>query len=259
MKKLLTVFAFLLIIVGLILFILKLMRHDSPIKMTNPTSQSTQMVLVKANDWNSMMGILQLYERATVNDAWIKVGDRMGASLAKNGLGWGVGLHGEALTDSPKIVEGAGRSPVGVFALQLAFGRDQTKRDDIKLAYEPITDTVFCPDDPKSKYYNSIVDSKKVEKDWDSAEDMYKYMVDGVYAYGFVIEHNYTNPKPGLGSCFFFHVYRGFGMPTAGGTAVSLEQIEQIITWLDPNKKPILVQLPKDVFDKFQKEWNLPE
>jgi L,D-peptidoglycan transpeptidase YkuD (ErfK/YbiS/YcfS/YnhG family) len=258
MKKILTMVAVFLVAGGFIYFLLKFIKSESNTVLDNPTSQSTQMVLVKANDWNSMMGVLQLYERATVNGAWVKVGDRMGASLGKNGLGWGIGLHGKALTDGPTVVEGSKRSPVGVFALQSVFGRDQIK-SDVKLSYQQVTDTTFCPDDPNSKYYNRIVDSKKVDKDWGSAEDMYKYMIDGVYAYGIVIEHNYERPKPGLGSCFFFHVYRGFGMPTAGCTAVSLEQIEKIITWLDPHKKPILVQLPDAVFVKFQQQWNLPE
>jgi L,D-peptidoglycan transpeptidase YkuD (ErfK/YbiS/YcfS/YnhG family) len=256
MKNLLKILVFFLIVIGIIFFLSKFKNERSLVK-ANPTSQSTQMILVRAHDWNSIMGALQLYERATVNDPWMKVGDRVGVSLSKNGLGWGIGLHGAALMDGPTVIEGSKRSPVGVFALQTAFGRDA--RPDVKLSYQPITDTTFCPDDPKSKYYNRIVDSKKVIQDWGSAEDMYRYMIDGVYAYGVVIEHNYKSPRAGLGSCFFLHVYRAFGMPTVGGTAVSLDQIEKIITWLDPDKNPILVQLPDVVFARIQQQWNLPE
>lgn len=247
-----------LLIIGGIIFLWSKFKSERGGIIFDPTAQSTQMVLVRAHDWNSFMGTLQLYERATTHDAWVKAGDRMGASLGKNGLGWGIGLHGDALTAGPKIHEGSKRSPVGVFALGSAFGHDQA-RTDIKLSYQPITDTLFCSDDPKSMYYNRLVDSKKVNKDWGSAEDMYRYMIEGVYAYGIIIEHNYEHPKPGLGSCFFLHVYRGFGIPTSGGcTAVSLDQMEKIITWLDPNKKPVLVQLPEVVFAKFQQQWHLP-
>lgn len=256
MKKILIILLVVLILVGALFLGLKFKKNHE-VFISNPTSKSTQMILVRAHDWTSIMGTMQLYERATTKDAWVKVGDLMAASLGKNGLGWGIGLHGAALTDGPLVIEGSKRSPVGVFPLNLAFGQDKTF--NTKLRYQQIDDTTFCPDDQKSKYYNHIVDSKKVRKDWDSAEDMYKYMLEGVYTYGLMIEHNYDHPKPGAGSCFFLHVYRGYGIPTAGCTAVSLDQVEKIIAWLDPSKKPILVQLPDPVFTKFQQQWNLPE
>lgn len=259
MKKIIVIILLIgLVFIGISLFLAKYKKEKEI--LINPTFESTQMILVRAHDWNSIMGILQLYERKTTKDAWVKVGNRMGVSLGKKGLGWGVGLHGTALTDGPIVSEGMKRSPVGAFALNLAFGQNKNKdKLDIKVPYIPITDTTFCPDDPKSRYYNRIIDSKKVNRDWGSAEDMYKYMIEGYYTYGVVIEHNYSNTKPGLGSCFFLHVYRGFGIPTEGCTAVSLDQMEKIITWLDPSKKPILVQLPDAVFIKLQKQWNLPE
>jgi L,D-peptidoglycan transpeptidase YkuD (ErfK/YbiS/YcfS/YnhG family) len=257
MKKIIISIIIFVVIVGVIAFLL---RREKEIKKmeVNPTSASTQMVLVRAHDWNSIMGTLQLYERKTTKDAWIKVNDRMGVSLGKNGLGWGVGLHGGAIAQGPVVAEGSKRSPVGVFALRFAFGQNKDKLN-IKLHYQQITDTTFCPDDPKSKYYNRIVDSKKVVRDWNSAEDMYRYMFDGFYTYGVIIEHNFDNPVPGSGSCFFLHVYKNFGVPTAGCTAVALNQMEKIITWLDPSKKPVLVQLPDEAFIKLKQQWNLPE
>lgn len=225
----------------------------------NPTKESTQMILVTAKDWHSSAGTLQRYERESDVSSWKKVGDKIDVNLGKNGMGWGIGLHGDALTFGPKVVEGSKRAPVGVFSLNLAFGKDSSEKLGVKLPYKQITETVFCADDLKSKFYNRIVDTKTTEKDWDSAESMNKYMNEGLYVYGVVVNHNYDHPIPGRGSCFFVHVYRGVGIPTAGCTAFDANLVKEVVVWLDPSHKPVLVQLPESIYNIFKHLWNLPK
>lgn len=224
----------------------------------NPTAEATQMLLVTAKDWNSTTGTLQRYERASLDFPWQKVGDKINVTLGKNGMGWGIGLHGASLTFGPKVIEGSKRTPVGVFAINLAFGKDSAKKLGVKLPYKQITETIFCPDDTKSKFYNSLVDTKNTTKDWNSSENMNEYMNEGLYVYGFMVNHNYDHPIPGRGSCFFVHIYRGINIPTAGCTAFEPNLVKEIVVWLDPAHKPVLVQMPESVYKIFKSRWGLP-
>jgi len=226
--------------------------------LINPTNGSTQMLLVTAKDWNSTTGNLQRFERASLKYPWRKVGDLIPVNLGQNGMGWGIGLHGASLTEGPKVIEGAKKTPVGVFAINLAFGKDNAKDAEVKLPYMQITNTIFCPDDPKSKFYNRLVDTKTTSKDWASAEDMNKLAQDGFYAAGFVVSHNYDHPSVGMGSCFFVHA-GALNAPTLGCTSLDVNLVKEISVWLEPARKPILVQLPETIYKEFKDRWELPQ
>jgi len=74
-----------------------------------------------------------------------------------------------------------------------------------------------------------------------------------------VIGHNVNPTVPGAGSCVFLHVWSGPGSWTAGCTAMEQEQLELILAWLDPAKRPLLVQLPAAQYKRLMKPWNLPK
>ncbi|MDE5831152.1 MAG: hypothetical protein K2H53_06060 [Clostridia bacterium] len=63
---------------------------------------------------------------------------------------------------------------------------------------------MYWVDDPKSKYYNQLVNIKNIEKDWDSAEHLIDYPVQ----YEYLIEIK-TNPNciPGKGSRSIFALF----------------------------------------------------
>jgi len=68
----------------------------------------------------------------------------------------------------------------------------------------------------------------------------------------------YDEPIPEKGSCFFIHIHRRPGSPTAGCTAFTREQVKEVVNWLNPNKKPIIVQLPLEAFVALKSRWGLP-
>lgn len=233
----------------------------------NPTQNSKQMILAIAPNWKSTTGFLQRFERKTIKDKWSAVGEAAPVSFGKNGLGWGIGLHDQSLlkqnyfTNDPYVKEGSKRAPAGVFGLTLAFGTKnyKPKTEHPTLPYVEITPDIFGVDDINSQYYNRIVNQKNVKKDWNSAEDMNYYANEGLYEVGVVIEHNYEKPIPGKGSCFFIHIHRKLGSPTAGCTAFAKEQVQEVVEWLNPDKNPIFVQLPSKTFRILQSSWGLPE
>lgn len=222
-------------------------------------ADSRQLVLVIADGWDAGAARLQCYSRGGPAEAWKPVGDRIPVSIGRSGLAWGRGLHGQPPLPGPTKREGDGKAPAGVFELSRAFGyTPQQEAREVKLPYIQLTADVVGVDDAKSKYYNQIVRTDKVpDKDWDSAETMRRD--DGLYEWGVIVNHNTSPALPGAGSCIFLHVWRGPEEPTAGCTAMCKEDMLRLLAWLDPQSKPVLVQLPREECRTLSTSWRLPE
>lgn len=217
---------------------------------------SRQLVMVIADDWDTARASLQCHTRDNAGGAWRPVGERVAVNMGRTGLAWGRGLCDPSLP-GPAKREGDGKSPAGAFDLPFAFGyapKDQAR--DIRLSYVALAPDVVGVDDPKSKYYNQVVSTGQVVKDWDSAETMLRG--DGLYQWGIFVNHNTSPVVPGAGSCIFMHIWRGPDKPTAGCTAMSPDDMLRIVRWLDPQARPVLVQLPRDAYERLAKPWGLP-
>lgn len=147
--------------------------------------------------------------------------------------------------------EGDDRAPAGVFRVRSVFGSNA----QTKMPFIPLTKNIIAVDDPASRYYNRLVDRTKIySRDWRHAERLFG--VD-VYRLGIVVEHN-APPKRGAGSCIFLHVWKSPGVSTSGCTAMSERDLVRVIRWLNPDKHPLLVQLPRSVYEGLAKNWMLP-
>ena len=227
------------------------------------------MMVVTTSGWSDVQGRLQRYQRATANEKWRPVGHPISVVVGKNGLGWGIGVipTEDARTRSasdPVKREGDGKAPAGVFALGTAFGYAAQPLPGWRLSYLPLTSTIECVDDATSQHYNRIVDRSTVSPDWNSSE----HMRDAGQAYrwgvvvdlnGIVSDANNPTPKPGAGSCVFLHIWHNSSQGTAGCTAMAQVELENLLTWLDPARKPLLVQLPRPAYQKLQDHWMLPK
>lgn len=202
-----------------------------------------QVVLVISPNASSASARLWRLER-TDGGSWHAVSGSIPVTLGRNGLGEGLGEHRVMQTrDLPMKREGDGRSPAGIFRLPFAFGYDDSV-SGLRMRYVRCTDTLAGVDDVKSKYYNQVVDAAAVTKDWDNAEVMRRQ--DGLYRLGAFVAHN-PESAPGAGSCIFLHLWRGPEEPTAGCTAMSDENLQSLLAWLDPAAEPRLVQTAKAV------------
>ena len=231
-------------------------------------ARSTQMIVVTTWDWNAEEGRLLRYERVTVDEKWRLAGDPISIVVGKNGLGWGIGVipTDDAQVQSvgdPIKREGDGKSPAGIFALGTAFGYSSQPLQGLKMRYLNLTPTIECVDDPESKHYNRIVDRSVVAPDWNSSEHMRD--AGEAYRWGVVIDHNRTiygdanPPEPRGGSCVFLHIWHSHEQGTAGCTAMSQTELETLLTWLDPARQPLLVQLPEPTYERLINRWMLPK
>ena len=224
---------------------------------TNPLRGSRQCVVVVAANWNSTNGVLRAYERTDAGGKWKTRGPEIPVVLGKKGLGWGRGVVSAEAAAKHRKIEGDNKVPAGVFRLGPVFGYAPAKSAGwVKLRYLPLTKDIEGVDDPRSRYYNRLVDrSKVVRVDWRSSEKMLR--ADHLYKWGVFVEHN-AAAIPGAGSCIFFHIWKSSSTATAGCTAMPEKDLVTLIRWLDPAARPILVQMPGNSYSAFQSRFSLP-
>jgi D-alanyl-D-alanine dipeptidase len=218
-------------------------------------ANSLQTIVVTTKDWKAAQGEARLFERKSKLDKWRARGESFPVVVGKNGLGWSADARMKAETE-PHKKEGDGKSPAGFFALTSAFGAS-AKPAFVKLPFVQLTENIECVDDSNSKQYNRIVDDKTVAVDWTSSEKM--LAVGAQYDLGVFVAHNSNPPQAANGSCIFLHVWKNSSSGTAGCTAMSRENIETILSWLDAGKNPVLVQMPRFDYERFQTQWKLPK
>ena len=234
----------------------------------DPLLGSTQMILVVTSNWDAVEGRLQRFERITVHEPWRPYGEPIPIVVGKDGVGWGIGLVAAddpnvRLASDPVKKEGDGKSPAGIFDLGTAFGYSAQPLTGVKFPYLALTESIECVDDVNSKHYNRIVDRTAVTPDWKSSEHMRD--TGESYRWGIVVNHNRMNaesnqdpPQPGAGSCIFLHIWHDRNEGTAGCTAMPQVDLQTLFIWLNPNRKPLLVQLPMPAYERLIDRWKLP-
>ena len=220
-----------------------------------PISATTQQCIVVVTDsWTSSTATARCFERKN-NSGWQETGRPIPVLLGRNGLAWGRGEMNHRRWPGPIKREGDDKAPAGVFKLGTAFGY---AKDPVptRLTYLPLTNNVVAVDDPKSRYYNQLIDKKKVrDPDWRSAENM--ILADGRYRWGIWVRHNEPRAA-GAGSCIFLHVWKNDSTLTSGCTAMSKSSMVRLLGWLDPARDPLLIQLPRSIYSEVGPAWGLP-
>ncbi|SHM53409.1 SH3 domain-containing protein [Gracilibacillus kekensis] len=194
--------------------------------MLSTVDQNNQLILVTSKGYNSIHAKIQTFERDS-NGHWKRVLNTNGY-IGKNGF-------------SGNKVEGDGKSPTGKYTIGTSFGR--SGNPGTKLPFRAINSDDVWVDDPNSSLYNSWQSKSDTEGQWKSAENMDI----SAYTYGFVINYN-TNKTPGKGSAIFFHVANNY---TLGCTGVSQSNMINILKWIDPNKKPVIIQTPESELSNY--------
>lgn len=218
------------------------LAQNEPVPQGIP-DEVQQLVFVTAPTWESTTGTLHRLER---QDGWTRVGREIPVTLGRSGMAWGPGLYRTIKTGVQKA-EGDGKAPAGVFALEFAFGYEEQPPAGLKLPYRQARERDYWVDDPNSPDYNqwkTIPESlpNAPAQLWRTAEKMRR--PDQLYELGIVVAYNANPPVPGLGSAIFLHVWRSAETPTVGCTAMSRTDMLELMKWLDPRRKPLLIQAP---------------
>jgi L,D-peptidoglycan transpeptidase YkuD (ErfK/YbiS/YcfS/YnhG family) len=225
-------------------------RTPSPIP-----SESEQLIIVIPESWDDLKAILFLMSKQ--QDSWSKV-RQAPAVLGRNGIAWGLGLHANPKGERTKV-EGDGRGPAGIFEIGRCMGYAKEPSYSHAWPYLSLSKNHIGVDDASSPYYNQVIDRTKVSTDAAANITSFETMRrrDDLYKWLFEIQHNELN-IPGAGSLIFFHLWRGPDKGTGGCTAVSEETMNTVLGWIDPEKRPVLVQLPRSTYERLQSRWQLP-
>lgn len=201
---------------------------------------SQQIILVVSDDYTSNKASLECY------DGKVQVFKTLDVNIGKNGLAWGLGEYSfQKQKNEPLKYEGDKKTPIGIFKLTSLFGYE--KENDYKMPYLYTSQNLICVDDSNSSFYNQIIEANGGEK---SFENMKRN--DHQYELGIIVAHNQNAIKQ-RGSCIFLHVKKNKDVPTAGCTSMSLQEIKDIALWLDKEKNPILIQIPKSLSQEILK------
>ncbi|GJG85899.1 hypothetical protein tb265_10800 [Gemmatimonadetes bacterium T265] len=230
--------------------------------------RARQLVVVTTAGWDTTAGVLRRYTRADAAGRWRAVGAPVPVVVGRAGLAWDAGAVAVAATaappagasaaaaSGPRKREGDGRSPAGVFPLDTAFGFAGRSALGARLPYVALGPQSECVDDSASAYYNTVVDRAAVPRvDWTSAERM--RAVAG-YRVGVIVGYNAWPVRRAAGSCIFLHVWDGPASATAGCTAMDEAALTDVVRWLDPARRPVLVQVPAAVYAGVRRRWRLP-
>lgn len=200
--------------------------NKNVIEKMNSLGNSEQVILVTTKGYNTSTGRVRTFEKQS-DGKWKQIIDDK-AHIGKNGF-----------ADNKK--EGDGKSPTGKYTIGTAFG--YKGNPGTKIGFKHTTEDDVWVDDSKSKYYNTWQSNSLKDKDWNSAESM----MHRLYGYGFVINYN-TAQTPDKGSAIFMHTGDSY---TLGCVATNQTSLTSIMTWIDPAKNPVIIQIPEENLESY--------
>ena len=219
-------------------------------------ADSTQCVVGLAESWDSSRATLSFYEKH--GSSWQRVGATWPARLGRDGLVWGLGMH-PLPAAAPTKREGDWRAPAGVFGIGGVWGYAADVRKHPQLPYHQIGPRDLWVEDPTSPNYNRHLRLDHLPASaWEKKQQMKQD--DPAHALKLFIAHN-APPKvlANAGSSIFFHIWRADGgKPTAGCTTMAETKLRELISRLDPTRKPLYVLLPKTEYAARRAQWKLP-
>ena len=227
------------------------------IAIAEPIGPRTQQLAVVVTDsWTDIQGEMTLFERPE-GGLWQQVSKPSSVVIGRTGLAWGIGLHPQQ--QGQQKVEGDGKAPAGIFALGDAFGYLQSLTTG--LDYQAMDAGDYCIDVKGSPHYNQLVNTKDVgDKAVEGSSEAMRrdiHSQDDLYKKGIVVAHN-PNNIDGAGSCIFMHLWRASDKPTAGCTAMAEPDMDALLAWLDKDKQPLMVILPRMEYVLKHSKWQLP-
>jgi len=222
-----------------------------------------QLVVGIAPSWDSSKATLYRFERKR-HGKWKRVGKAWPSRIGKRGLAAGRGLLDWCGPEEERKVENDKKAPAGAFYLGPSYGFGEGLKKAPRGKMKPIKRSMACVSDPESEHYNRIVDTAKVEADWDWTRPLRRK--DGIKSRTIIVGLNGAAdpdndpPVPGEGSCVLFHLERK-GRATVGCTSLAPKRLDALIAWLEPEAKPVYILMTREQYDELAAldDADLPE
>ena len=156
------------------------------------------------------------------------------------------GYHGIAADKR----EGDRQTPAGIYGFDCAFGI--LPDPGSLLPYKHLDSGDFWVDDSSSRYYNEMVNTSQVARDWNSAEELAR--IAPAYHYVLALDYNTKERVPGKGSAIFLHGMDTKKTWTEGCIAIPEERVKQLVQELEASAQIVImptlpeanVEMPED-------------
>ena len=141
----------------------------------------------------------------------------------------------KGITENKK--EGDKATPAGVYSFDLAFGLLEDPGS--VLPYHQIIGGDIWVDDPASAYYNRLVNTSSVSKDWASGENLIQ--ASPYYNYALNLTYN-ADCVPGEGSAIFLHCFMDSSHKGSSGCiCLPQERVKELIKSVTPDTRIVIV------------------
>ena len=202
--------------------------YNGDVNTLEAAKDATQLIVVIGNRQDPAKSRLDWYKR----DADGKLVQVMSKEAVS-------GMNGITMQKQ----EGDKKTPSGVYRFTMAFGLKANP--GTILPYHQIVDGDYYVDDGNSQYYNKLANTKQVQKDWNSAEDLMAQAPQ--YNYGLVLDYN-PECTPGKGSATFLHCPKSWNNTgTSGCISIPEEDMKQVVCQVDAGTKIVVVQDEADL------------
>lgn len=201
-------------------------------------TSSNQVLFVKTASPDAVQGSMLLYARKSNRKQWKRL-DSFAVVVGHAGLAKAPQTSIPFNQNMPQKREGDGKSPAGIFPLGDVFSYHHLS--NLKMPFVQVDTNFYCVDDVTSAYYNRLIVKDTAAAPFNSFEYMKRN--DELYEYGVWVLYNSAPVVAGNGSCIFIHVWHNDHSGTSGCTAMSKNNIQKLIRWLDKKKNPVLLQV----------------
>ncbi len=107
------------------------------------------------------------------------------------------------------------------------------------MPYYKLTDHDYWVDDPDSQYYNRMVNTREVKKDWNSAE----HLIQSSPYYNYVLSLTYNEDAvPGKGSAIFLHCTAEGYPGSSGCICIPQEEMKTLLQCADEKTKIVILE-----------------
>lgn len=152
-----------------------------------------------------------------------------------------------------KTMEGDGKTPVGAFGFNYAFGIAEDP--GCAIDYQQVTENDYWSGDQRDGYgYNTMVDITDLpDLNTDDSEHIIEYQVH--YQYCLNISYN-SDCVPGLGSAIFLHCLGPYKPYTGGCVAIPEDQMITVMCNVDPDCVVVIDSL-ETISPETWEDWGL--
>jgi len=197
------------------------------------TGWATQLVVVDASVYATTYASLSAWQRQ--GSCWVVVFGPWTARIGGGGF-------------SDHHVEGDDTTPTGGYGIgSVMYGN--APNPGVQYPYHQLVCGDWWDEDPSSPQYNSFQHVPCGETPPFGGDSEALWQETTAYPSFAVVDYNTSPPVPGAGSGIFIHA--NLGAPTAGCVSLSLDELDDLLRWLNPGAAPLVVMGPSSEIDKF--------